>query len=168
MRLDRFRHSARCDHDGWRLSGPFLLDTPNDAVNRVHRAIKHPGPDALVCPARDHPFWRDNVRGWELRRAPEQRVGRDHYPGLDHAPEERPPRGDAVVGRGGAQIDDYRVFLVDSARSQSIRDSVRAHGERLLHVELYGKLRAGVDHYRPLAKAHLTGRGQHRCDGRYY
>src|SRR5450756_2370352 len=111
MRPDRFRHSSRRDHEGWLLARPLLLDPPDYPIDGVHRTVENPGPDALVRPARDHLPWRDDVGGRELRRTPEQRVGRDHDPGLNDAPEERPIRGDAVIGRGGTQVDDDRISL---------------------------------------------------------
>ena len=165
MRSDRFRHPPGRDHDRVLLTRPFLLDPADYPVNRVHRPIENAGPDAFVRAARDHLPGRDNVSCRKLRRAPEQRVSRDHDPGLNDAPEEGPISGDAVVGRGGPQIDDDSILPVNPAGGEGVRDPIGADRKWLFHIELDRELCAGVDHDRLAAKAHLARFGEHRGDG---
>src|SRR6266852_477261 len=73
-----------------------------------------------------------------------------------------------VVDLGTATTYDDRILFVDPAGSQGIGDSIGAYSKRLLNIELDRKLRAGVDHDRLVAKAHLTGFGKHRSDGGYH
>src|SRR6478609_3814914 len=109
MWLNGFGHSASRDDQWLAPARPLAFDAPDDPVDRVHRAVQNTRPDALVGPARNDLFWWYNVGRRELRRPPEKRVGRNHYPRLDYPAKEGAVRRDAVVSRRCPEVDDDAI-----------------------------------------------------------
>ncbi len=156
-KLGQWRELSRPSRPSRRRSAlapwPFGPDPPHDP------SIASAAPN--ITPARMHSsvrvpitFAARRVGRWQLRRPREQRLGRGAHAGLDHAAEEDAVRRDAVVGRGGAEVDDDRVAPVEAARGERVDDAIGAHGARLVHLQRDGKRRA---------PSTITGRRRTSC-----
>ena len=99
--------------------GPLGEDPPHHAVGGVGGPEQHARLDALLGPPADDPLGRGELGGRQLGGEPRQLVGRGAEPRHDGAADEAPVAGDAVEGRGGAEVHHDGVGPVELERGQA-------------------------------------------------
>ena len=131
---DQGRETAGA-HDHGVGNVPFRshpLDHPRDCV---HGGEEDAGVDAGFGSFADDLSRGDELDGRKLGGPGREPLLAGHEPRGDDAALEAPVGGDAVVGSGGAQIDDDAVAPEEAGGRHGIGDSVGAHRARFLHVE---------------------------------
>src|SRR5437763_4986382 len=110
---------AACRHDERLLTArPAFLDTAHDSVDRFRLAEHHARANTILRPAADHVRRHDELRRWQLRRSPQERLESSLHTRCNDPADEYPVARDAIEGRGRSHIDDESVATIEPRRGE--------------------------------------------------